>query len=269
MINEEKKETVVYLSKPRKPYVFTNVLSKLILMHIGKRDGKKGIPSDANNSEWMSPTLRKEYAKIDERMAKILREVDKKCGELYADTEILLSDFVQNETEIEKIYSYIIGENITYKEVVGNSVSSSELSKMLNAKRQNENKCDELGLRLRRYNEHNKAIQTVKERYYEARNKLKIDYQQIMKNYQMIITLENEIDIFFLELCSNIERRTSWYWQGVLLKHPHKNTMPQTAPKYNNNNILNFNKQRREELTKKISNIEICHKKVLELDYVE
>lgn len=41
MINEEKKETVIHISKPRKPYVFTSVLSKLILKHIGKKDGNE------------------------------------------------------------------------------------------------------------------------------------------------------------------------------------------------------------------------------------
>lgn len=41
MINEEKKETVIHLSKTRKPYVFTNALSKLILGILVKRMERK------------------------------------------------------------------------------------------------------------------------------------------------------------------------------------------------------------------------------------
>lgn len=211
MIDEEKKETVTHLYKPRKPYVFTNVLSKLILMHAGKKDGKKEIPSDVNNPEWMSPTLRKEYSKIDEKMSKIWYDIDKTCDKLYAETELLLSDFLQNETEFINIYQYISTERITYKEVVGNSVKSTETSNMLNSKRHNEEKCDTLGIRLRRYNEHNKVINVAIKFFDEKKNNLINDYKKIMENYQIIINTENKLDIYFWELCSNIERRTSWY----------------------------------------------------------
>lgn len=270
MINEEKTGNEIHFVKTKRPRVITNALSKLVLMYMGKRDGKKGIPSDRNNAEWMSPTLRKEYAKIDEKMAKVWYDVDEKCGELYAKTESLISDFEQNALEIKRIHTYILREGIQYKDVIGNNHTlPKELHDMINSKRNSEGKCDALGLRLRRYNEYNKLILNAKEHYFRKRIKLKSDFQEIKRNYQVIISLESELDIFFWELCSNIERRTSWYWQGVLLKHPQKNIMPQTPPKANNNYINNIHKERREGLKNKIASIETYHKEILELEYVE
>lgn len=258
------------LSKSKKPRIFTNALSKFILMFMGKRDGKKGIPSDKNNPDWMSPTLRKEYAKVDESMAKVWYDIDEKCGAVYAKTEELISDFEQNALEIKRIHNYILSEGIKFKDVVGNNPTiSKDLYEMINTKRANEQKCDALGIRLRRYNEYNKMIRAAKEQYFKKRIKLKNDYQEIKRNYQIISTLESELDIFFWELCSNIERRTSWYWQGVLLKHPLRDSMPQVPPKSNNNYINDIHKKRRECLSKKIENIEKIHQEILMLEYVE
>lgn len=269
MIDEEKNETVTHLYKPRKPYVFTNVLSKLILMHTGKKDGKRGIPTDINNPEWLSPTLRKEYSKIDEKMSKIWYDVDKTSDKLYAEIELLLSDFLYNEKEINNIYNYIMDENVTYKEVVGNSVTSPALNDMLNAKRHNEGKCDALGIRLRRYNEHKKVIDVAMKAFDEKKNNLKNDYQKIMENYQIIINTENKLDIYFWELCSNIERRTSWYWQGMLLKHLQGKIMPQIPPKANNNHINTFHQNRRNALEQKILDIEKRYQNILNVRYIE
>lgn len=257
------------LTKTKKPHIFTNTLSKFILIFVGKRDGKKGIPSNNNNPDWMSPTLRKEHAKIDENMAKVWYDIYEKSGVLYSKTEAIISEFEQNAIEIKRIHDYIIFEGIKYKDVVSNNISNTSLYNMLNTKRDSEQKCDAFGIRLRRYNEYNKAISVAKDQYLKNRIKFKKDYQEIKMNYQIISILEEELDVFFLELCSNIERRTSWYWQGVLLKHPQKASLPQVPPKANNKYINDFHDKRRAKLKVKIDKIERIHEEILKLEYVE
>ncbi len=269
MKSQAKRKNMICFVKDKKPRVFTNVLSKLFLMHLGKKDGKKGIPSNKNNPDWMSPALRKEYAKIDEKMAEYWYVIDEQCGPLYAETEELLAKLYQSKLEIEQLHEYIVNEGIAFKEVIGNTVSDVNLDKMIKEKRKNEQKCDDLGIRLRRYKEYSNLILNAKKQYFQKKALFKNDYQNIKKNYQLISTLESEIDIFFWELRANIERRTAWYWQGVLLKHPQRDSMPQIPPSAKNDHINEIYENRRATLIDRLEEIERYNEKVLSLTYVE
>ncbi len=251
----------------RKPKVCINIISKLLLKSRGKKDGKKSIPSvnleDGEN--YISPTIRKEHSRVDEAMAKVSRRIDKITSEVYVETDLLIADLIQRAHEVENLDKELKGTLKKWDIIIyDNPKIADELKEMLKVKRKNEEKLDDVGIRLRRFAEYQKEIEKLRERKAQSKNELKKDYKQITANYRKICVIDKQIDEIFWEFCARIDRRVAWYWQGVLLKHPFRDTMPQEPPKAQNKYIKDLLKASREDLKSRIDAIEEIYKNTLE-----
>lgn len=250
----------------RKPKVCINIISKLLLKRRGKKDGKKSIPSvtSENKENYISPTIRKEHSRVDEAMAKVSRRIDKMTSEIYVETDLLIADLIQRAQEVENLDNELKSTLKKWDIIIyDNPKIADEMREMLKVKRKNEEPLDNVGIRLRRFAEYQKEIDKLRKRKAQSKNELKEDYKQITANYRKICVIDKQIDEIFWEFCARIDRRVAWYWQGVLIKHPFRDAIPQEPPKAQNKYIKDLLKASRDELKSRIDSIKDIYKNAL------
>lgn len=248
------------------PVISTNWFSKIALKCRGKRDGKQNIPTVYANTIPSSPTIHREQARVDECMAYIAEKIDVKTAVTYVDTEALMAHFWQAEQEYRRMHDRLKDElkpNTII--VVDHDGISSTQQDMLKAKRTNEEKLDSIGLRLRRFREYQKNLEALRTQLSELEDTLEKDYQAIKTNHAQIQFLDSLLDTFFLKYSAKIDKRLSWYWQGVLKKHPDSTTMPQVPPNTTNQKSQMIHTAKRQALEKNISDLEQAYTYLLAL----
>ncbi len=270
--SNEYKDSVVNL-RIIKPVLLANIFSKCWLKHLGKVDGKNNIPVE-NDKVWFSPTIDREHARLKGCMAAVSEKINIKNNKLYIRTEYMISEFEQAAMEYERLHAHLI-KKISLDDII--IIDSSELDndqkEMLKVKRDNEEFLDKSGVRIRRFNEYQANLVQLRSQLITSKGDLERLYRAIVGNLAEIKRLDTFIETSFWKYSSKIEKRLSWYWQGVLFKNSKKEPKDRkhyTAcpPKSENKEFVDLHKEKRNELIKKIDEVEKVHEKVCKLEIV-
>lgn len=250
-----------------KPVMFANVFSKCWLKYLGKNDGKNRIPR-RDGAIWYSPTIDREHSRIDGCMATVSEKINSRNNKLYIKTEYMISEFEQAAYEYERLHNHL-KEHISKDAII--IVDSKDLTtdhkNMLSSKRENEKNLDSIGIRLRRFKEYQEKLNLLRSQLDQSRVSLENLYQIIHANQKQIKLLDSYIDTAFWRYSSKIDRRLSWYWQGVLLKCKDPN-LPACVPKANCTKFKTLHEARQKELNDRITSLDSIYEKVIQLKIV-
>lgn len=269
--SNEYKDSVVNLHII-KPILLTNLFSKCWLKHLGKIDGKKKIPVQ-NNNVWYSPTIDREQARLKWCMAVVSEKINTKNNELYISTEYMISKFEQAAMEYERLHNHL-AKKISPDDIiiVDSSALDDDQKAMLKLKRKNEEPLDDTGIRIRRFNEYQTNFAQLRSQLTKSKLELEHLYRAIIGNLSEIERLDTFIETSFWKYSSKIEKRLSWYWQGVLLKNSTikdaKRDYTACPPKPDNKEYVNFHENRRNELIIKVNEVKKTHEKMCKLEVV-
>lgn len=269
--SSEYKNSVVNL-RIIKPILIANIFSKCWLKHLGKIDGKNKIPVE-NNNIWSSPTIDREHARLKGCMSVVSEKINIKNNKLYIRTEYMISEFEQAALEYKRLHEHL-AEKISLDDIViiDSSALDDDQKAMLNLKRENEEPLDNTGIRMRRFSEYQANLIQMRSQLVKSKLELERLYRAIVGNFSEIERLDTFIETSFWKYSSKIEKRLSWYWQGVLLKNSKnkdsKRAYTACPPKSENKEFVDFHKKRREELIRKINEVEKKHEKMCELKIV-
>lgn len=224
------------------------IISKFILKTNGKRDGKKGIPFSASNDDIVSPNVKKEHDKIYSYMAYIIRVINIYNAFYYHELQSMIADLSTKVNEAINLNNILRKQHSEISMYIPICNTDKDFEDFLKSKHKLENDLDDIAIRQRRFEEYQNKLSTYRIKF----NTLSIEIVEIYKNIFMNIdiikrTFELAKPIFW-EASSTIDIRLSFYWQGVLLKHPKAEKLEQTAPKPNCIQYTDYIKSKMDEL---------------------
>ena len=268
----EKNNSYSYNAKLKisKPILLANCISKCYLKHLGKMDGKNDIPIVTANpatqtNEFITPTIAREFSRIDSYMSMVSEKINRKNNALYRDTIRRIVKFEQAAFTYERLYERL-EKKLKEDDII--IVSSPNIPQaeedMLKCKRKSEWDLDDIGIRVRRFNEYQSKLKSMRQRLIDSRDNLEKQYREISVNIKQLKLLDTYIDTFFIYYSSKVIKRISWYWQGLILTHP--NYLPNSFPiQPSILNIKNIHDNRRKDLEDKLLELERIHEKILNL----
>lgn len=263
MINKKAKLNV------RKPILFANCLSKCYLKYLGKKDGKNNIPFIDHNGKSAdminSPTINRELSKIEKCMSVVSEKINKKNNGLYKDTMISIIKFKQSALEYKRLHTLLNDKLKEYDIIIPNSYSLPEEEEMLNCKKVSEQELDPIGVRSRRFEEYQIKLKPLRQKLTESRETLKEQYCEIMINVKQIRLLDTYIDTSYIYYSSKVNKRISWYWQGVLMKHHSKKLLPKCPEPPKDSKLKAIHIERRKDFEDKLKELEETHKNILSM----
>lgn len=250
-----------------KPVLLVNVFSKCWLKHLGKNDGKNNIPR-SDGTIWYSPTIDREHSRIDGCMATVSEKINSRNNKLYIQTEYMIYEFERAAYDYERLHNHLAEQIARDAIIIVDSKNLTDDQKnMLSSKRKNEQPQDEIGIRLRRFKEYQDKLNSLRSQLVQSKASLESLYQIIHANQKQIKLLDSYIDTAFWRYSSKIDRRLSWYWQGVLLKCKKPN-LPACAPKSDCTKFQTLHEKRQKELNDRIIQIDSIYDKVIQLKIV-
>lgn len=221
--------------KVKTPNTKVSCFSKWYLVHKGKRDGKKNIPYLDGKGNWISPTIQEECNKVDILISNVYRYLCKNNLNSFIAFEYYVAEFEQRVLEVKRLHTFLEKRinrfDITTCTSTENNGLSQEEKNMLNAKRKSEEELEDIGIRIRRFNEYQQPLEPLRKRFILARHELERDFNLLIEYYKQIELINKQLQILYVEFCSAANTRIAWYWQGVLKKHPKNDKMFLAMPK--------------------------------------
>ncbi len=261
------------LSGTRAPNIKTNFCAKISLKIKGYYDGKKCIPYfDSSNSEWISPTIQDEKAKINSFMSRMYRSVNHQNQDVFNNIKVAIAQFEENVSEIEKIHAFLSSKLSIY-EISENAALSkngltSEQIAFLNSRRVSEHGLDDIPVRMRRMNEYFEPLLPLRTQLEDALSNLEGNYEEIIENYTKIELMDEAINGVFFDVNARVDKRLSWYWQGVLCKHKDRNIIKLETQKIANFDVTMLYDAHRKNLENHINSIKDTRNKILAMPIV-
>lgn len=256
----------------RIPNIKTNLIAHLILNFRGYRDGKKNIPFLAENNNWISPTIRDEKAKVSSYMSKIYRIANTKNFNLFIMAEISIAKFEQNALQIERLHNFLKEKLLEYETAENIAMVNMKLTEeqkdFLNSKRVSETNLDPVGLRARRLNEYFRPLATLKEQINNVLIEIEQNYENLVGYYTKIEMIDETVKAQFFDVNARIDKRLSWYWQGVLRKHKDRDSIKIEGQKIDDFDVKSLYDEQRKNLESKFKKVKEKREKILNLSIV-
>ena len=265
-----KRKTIKANTRILKPKIFLNIISKFVLTSVGKKDGKKNIPflnaSTAAPHEIFTPTILREQSRIEKCMALILERINRKNDILYKDTIRRIVHFRQSSIEYQRLYEKLKNK-LQLDDIIVVPIPSlnPDVEVMLSSKRRSEDNADDMGIRLRRANEYHQKLRSSRICLIKSRNSLEEQYKCILVNIKQIELIDSYIDSSFMFYNAVINKRLSWYWQGLLLKHPLLNKKEHCIKQIKADNYLVLLEKRRNDVLSQLDELKSIHETVLNM----
>lgn len=273
---EQKQITIGYkglLSGTHIPKIKTNFWAKISLKFKGYCDGKKSIPyQNSNKSEWISPTIQDEKAKINSFMSGLYRNVNYQNENTFNAIKVAIAKFEENVSEIKNLHSFLASKFSTYEISENATLSKSEFTpeqiNYLNSRRASERGLDDIPVRIRRMNEYFEPLLPLRDKLEDALANLEGNYEEILENYTKIELSDEAIKGVFFDVNARVDKRLSWYWQGVLCKHKDRKTIKFDNQKIDDFDVRNLYDSHRKNLETHINDIKNTRTRILELQIV-
>ncbi|MBR1811607.1 MAG: hypothetical protein IJ766_08190 [Clostridia bacterium] len=184
---------------------------------------------------WLSPTIQAEGKKVTELISNVYTYFNKKNCDIFVQFETAISAFEERAIEIETLYDFLKDRINAYDGPIytaseQKNLQPQELNDMLNAKRESEENAENIGIRIRRFREYQAPVEELRKRYYNAKAELERDFIIITSNFELLEMIDRQLNALYQELCSRANTRLSWYWQGVIKKHPKKTSIQIEVP---------------------------------------
>ena len=235
-------EKIKIYTKEKTPRSKLNFWTRFMLIHRGKKDGKRNIPYRDVNGDWISPTIQEETHKAAAIISNIYRVLKKANAESYIEFEWWIAEFEERAVEIKRLHDFLDCKmkrlDASFCTATDNPKLSPDDRAMLNAKRKSEKDLEEMGIRLRRFNEYQQPLDPLRKRLIMARKELEENFEMVAAYYGQFRLLDEQMISLYEEFCSLANARLSWYWQGVLKKHNDRDSMQVEIPK-SSKNLLN------------------------------
>lgn len=257
--------------KARRPILPANCLSKCYLKHLGKRDGNNEIPyiaegTDRNSlTDIVTPTIIREEERIKKCLSVLSERLNKKNNAIYKDIMASIIEFEQAALDYKRLHKRLESKLKEYDIIIPKSYSSIEEEDFLAAKRDSEANLDDFGVRERRFNEYQKKLSPMRKELFESRKKLIEQYRSIVSSIEQLKNLEDCIANAAKYYTAKVNKRISWYWQGVLLKHNDKDELPFYPKKQLNSQFDCIFEKRRIEFEANLDKLEKIHNEVLSM----
>ena len=252
-----------------RPILPANCLSKCYLKCIGKKDGKNEIPYIAEGTtkinEVQTPTIIREKTRIKKCLSVLTERLNKKNNALYKDIMVSIVEFEQATLEYDRLHKRLEDKLKEYDIIIPKSYSTDEEEAFLASKRESESNLDDFGVRTRRFNEYQSKLSPMRKELFESRKKLIEQYKNIASSIEQLKNLEDCIKNAMEYYCAKVNRRISWYWQGVLLKHEDKETLPSFPLAQLGNQFDCIFEHRRKDFEDKLEELEEIHKNILSM----
>lgn len=245
--------------------------SKCYLKHLGKRDGKNEIPYivegvDKNSlTDIKTPTIIREEERIKKCLSVLTERLNKKNNALYKDIMVSIVEFEQAALDYDRLHKRLEDKLKEYDIIIPKSYSTQQEEDFLSAKRDSESNLDEFGVRTRRFNEYQSKLSPMRKELFESRKKLIDQYKNIVSSIEQLKNLEDCIANAVEYYSAKVNKRISWYWQGVLLKHEDKDTLPSFPKEQLNSQFECIFKHRRKEFEDKLEELKKIHNDVLSM----
>ena len=231
---QKRSEEIKIYTKVKTPSTKLNFWTRFMLVHRGKKDGKKNIPYRDINGDWISPTIQEEAHKAAAIISNIYRILKKANAESYIEFEWWIAEFEERAVEVKRLHSFLDGKmkrfDASLFTATDNSMLPSSEREFLNAKRESEKDLEEMGIRLRRFNEYQQPLEPLRRRLIIARKELEESFEMVAAYYGQFRLLDEQLISLYQEFCSLANARLSWYWQGVLKKHKDRDSMQVEMP---------------------------------------
>lgn len=255
------------------PNIKINSCAKMSMKIKGYFDGKKNVPYfDSIKSEWVSPTIQDEKAKINSFMSRMYRSVNHQNEDIFNAIKVAIAQFEENASKIERIYSFLSKKLSEYEIPENSTLTKSGLTaeqiNFLNSRRASEKGLDDIPIRIRRMNEYFEPLQPLKTQLETTLANLEDNYEEIIENYTKIELSDEAINGVFFDVNARVDKRLSWYWQGVLCKHENRYTIDLKTQKIADFNVANLFDFHRKNLENQINNVKKKRAQILTLPVV-
>lgn len=214
--------------KVKKFRIGRNLFTKFILKWRGKRDGKKGIPSSVSNNHFMTPNIAKEHNKVYLYTARNMKMISLYNAYYFREVQALISILDVKLKEYNKTSQLLTNKPSDIDLYIPDSKRDQDFENYLKSKHVLEQNLDSLAVRTRRFEEYQNKLSKYRTRLDSLTVEINDTYKMIMVCTEVIKRTLELAEPMFLEACSTIGIRMSWYWEGVMLKHSQSDNLPPT-----------------------------------------
>ena len=210
--------------------VRTGFIMKLVLKHRGKSDGKHGIPNYNADCTVISPFIKKEHDIVYSYMGYVIKTLDEHNALYYHDYESMIAEFTSKINKAIKFSAALKNIPDEASLYIPTMKLDTGFEDYLSSKREAEKELDTIGIRQRRFEEYQQKVRIIRKKFSTLCSEITELYQSIMVCIDNIKQSVNTVPPVFWKAQSEVDICLSWYWEGVLLKHPKASTLPQIVP---------------------------------------
>ncbi len=226
-----------------------SILSKFLLKRSGKKDGKKSIPF-IQEKYIISPNVKKEHDKVYAYMAYIMRVINNHNASYYHESQSMIAELETKVDEAIKLSEFLKDKPSEISVYIPNYTKNADFENYLKSKHKLETELDDISIRQRRFEEYQNRLSKYRTKLDTLSIQIIEIYKNILVNLDIIRKTIELSEPIFGEVASNIDMRLSWYWQGVILKHPQAEMLKPTAPEPKYETYTDYLDAKKDELEK-------------------
>lgn len=179
-----------------------------------------------SNNNFMTPNIEKEHNRVYLYTARNMKMISLYNAYFFHEIQALTSNLDAKFKEYNKISQLLTNKPYDIDLYIPDSKRDQDFENYLKSKHILEQNLDSLAVRTRRFEEYQSKLSKYRTRLDSLTVEINETYRMIMVCTEVIKRTLELAEPMFLEACSTIGIRLSWYWEGVLLKHSQSDNLP-------------------------------------------
>lgn len=179
----------------------------------GRIDGRRGLPRENDNGQWVSPHIEKEVRSYDEFSSRMWGQLQIEEEAAFARLGELMDSVVHIKSQLDTAKSEL-------------DVASAGEGTVNNLRKHGEGKLTDAQVAARRANERTKRLSPIRSRVSSLQAKLTSEIDEFSAVRAKIVEDNNSTRMVCNRVRDHLYQRLAVYWNSALRKHTERSKMP-------------------------------------------